>query len=140
MSAPKFNIPEEAPEKNKNTAAVYKRHLNMFARELAITTVEEALAHQKEITEFVAKKIPDTDVSYKAKRRVFFSALFWILTNKPLAEKKVLFDYYQSIKDGHEKQVIKTADEVIAEQELAMKVKTIKVRIKRSQRNPNYAL
>lgn len=133
MATLKFTIPDDAPEKNKNTVAVYKRHLNILAKELVITTVEEALAQQKEITEFVTKKVPDTDISYKAKRRVFFSALFWVLTNKPLTEKKEFFDYYQTIKDSHEKQVIKTADEVIAEQELAKKVST---RIKIKRRKP----
>lgn len=94
MPRVKFQVPDDLTKAiSESTKAIYKTRLNKIAA-AGYKTREELLTHQKE----VCKLIFDLEDG-KHKRRVYLSAVFWILHNQDLDEKRTYYDEFQKCKD-----------------------------------------
>ena len=94
MPRVKFQVPDDLTKDLADASKrIYKAHLNKIAA-AGYKTREELLTHQKE----VCKVIFDL-VDSKFKRRVFLSAVFWILHEVDLKDKQVYYDEFQKCKN-----------------------------------------
>lgn len=107
-----FEIPEDlAKALSVNTKAIYKAKLNRLAR-LGFKDRESLLTKQNE----VCKAIDDiageeNTVGSRQVKRLFLSAVFWILHSYPLEQKKVYYEAFQKAKDDYRKPEEKVEDD-----------------------------
>jgi hypothetical protein len=106
-----FTMPEtyndkkaNGESKSKNTVAMYKTHLNKIAKASGYTTVEEFVKHGakvvKAINELCTKKENESEVAFKARKRVFYSAIFMILPKEVLAKSNAFYVANKKLQDA----------------------------------------
>ena len=81
-----FLIPDTAKELSKTTVKIYKSRLNKLADVFDIDTIEKIVANPKPVVAAIhslTDEIEDME-SRKAERRMYFSAVFYVLHNQPI--------------------------------------------------------
>jgi hypothetical protein len=107
-----FELPEkyndkkaDGSPKSKNTVAMYKTHLNKLATATGYTTVTEFVKHSmkvvKAINELCVRKPDEAEATYRARKRVFYSAIFMILPAEVTAKPNAFYVANKKIQDGN---------------------------------------
>ena len=107
-----FTLPEtynkmkaDGSPKSKNTIAMYKTHLNKLAMTTGYTTVEEFVKHSmkvvKAINELCVKKDEEAEATFRARKRVFYSACFMVLPTDFLSRPNAYYVANKKLQDGN---------------------------------------
>lgn len=83
----------------KNSINIYRAYLNKIAKH-GVSTREELIANPKTVLSYIqdeTKDIEDETIR-KQKIRIFLSAIFWALNDKPLSDKQSYYDTFQDAK------------------------------------------
>ena len=90
--------------KSKNTIAMYKTHLNKVAKASGYTTTEEFVKHAakvvKAINELCTKTETESEVAFRARKRVYYSAIFMILPKEILAKPNAFYVANKKLQDA----------------------------------------
>ena len=99
MPRASFKVPDDlTKELSDVTIRIYKTALNHLAKE-GYETRDDLKKHQKEVVKFIEETYaPGSGDKEKQKRRVMYSAIFWILHELPLSVKQKYYDAFQTSK------------------------------------------
>lgn len=100
-----FEVPDDlTKELSENTKKVYKSRLNKLAAE-GIETRADLIKKQKKVIELIRERTGGKDDSDESRqeRRMFLSAIFWILNEEPLKNKKQYYNFFQVCKQNYGK-------------------------------------
>ena len=99
----KFKFPDETNVKNvaKTTRAIYRSKINAICRETGLTTIQDLLDHPQQVIDTIELLVPNDNKFYKANRRVFLSAIMYILFSIPYEDRTAYYDYYLTQKDPY---------------------------------------
>ena len=91
--------------KSKNTIAMYKTHLNKLATATGYTTVAEFVKNSmkvvKAVNELCVKKDEEAEATFRARKRVFYSAIFMILPQEVSSRPNAFYVANKKIQDGN---------------------------------------
>lgn len=96
-----FEAFESEKELSKSTKKIYKACLNQLA-EFGFDTAALLRKHQKKVIALIDGLIEGDDDAARHKKRVFYSAIFWCLHDRPLTEKKQYYNAFQKVKQNYE--------------------------------------
>ena len=99
MARAKFQIPNDLSKPlSAASISIYKAHLNKIAA-IGYDTTKLLLENQEKVVEFISNFVEERDdQKARAKRRVFLSAIFWVLEGYSLEQKKKYYDAFQKAK------------------------------------------
>lgn len=113
-----FTMPEtyndkkaDGEPKSKNTVAMYKTHLNKIAKATGFTTVEEFVKNTAKVNKAISELCPkgeESEVMYRSKKRVYYSAIFMVLPPDVLAKKNAFYLANKKLQDGRPEDFKKT--------------------------------
>jgi hypothetical protein len=89
--------------KSKNTIAMYKTHLNKISNATGFSTIAEFTKNSKKVIKAIDEICPqgnESDVIYRSKKRVYYSALFMVLPPEVLAKKNAFYLANKKVQDG----------------------------------------
>jgi hypothetical protein len=106
-----FTLPEtynstkaNGDPKSKTTIAMYKTHLNKISTATGYTTVEEFVKHPskvvKAINEICAKKENESEVAFRSRKRVFYSAVFMVLPKEIVSKPNAFYLANKKLQDA----------------------------------------
>ena len=88
---------------SKNTVKIYKNRLNKLA-DAGVDTVELLVAESQYVIEFLDMVVEGKETDDKKReQRVWYSAIFWALSNLPNEKKTIYYDAFQKLKVPYEK-------------------------------------
>lgn len=82
-----------------NTIKNYKAKLNILSKNLNINTVQELIDNSETVINFINEYIPGDESKDRYKKRVFYSAIFYVLDNYHLSVKQSYYDEFQKAKE-----------------------------------------
>lgn len=98
---PRFEIPGDLTKQISGlTQKHYQAKLNRLAA-AGFTTRSDLLEKQKEVCTTINEQSGEDNGSGRQMRRLFLSAVFWILHERPLDEKRVYYEEFQKAKDNY---------------------------------------
>lgn len=103
---PRFEIPGDL---TKKLSEVTKRHYRPKLNRLAVagfTTRSDLLEKQTEVCEKIWEMSGEDTGSGRQLRRLFLSAIFWILHERPIDEKREYYNEFQKAKDNYTAPVV----------------------------------
>ena len=90
--------------KSKNTIAMYKTHLNKVAKASGYTTTEEIVKHSmkvvKAINELCTKTEAESEAAFRARKRVYYSAIFMVLPKEVVAKPNAFYAANKKLQDA----------------------------------------
>lgn len=98
-----FEAFEPKKELSKATKKIYKSCLNQLS-EFGIDTKEKLMKNQKKVIALLNELIEGDDDAARHKKRVFYSAIFFALHEKPLTDKKKYYEAFQIAKQNYGKE------------------------------------
>jgi len=90
-------------EKSKNTIIMYRTHLNKIANATGFTTIAEFTKNSRKVIKAIDEICPqgdESDVIYRSKKRVYYSAIFMVLPKAVLARRNAFYLANKKIQDG----------------------------------------
>ena len=90
-------------EKSKNTIIMYRTHLNKIANATGFTTIAEFTKNSRKVVKAIDEICPqgdESDVIYRSKKRVYYSAIFMVLPKEVLARRNAFYLANKKIQDG----------------------------------------
>lgn len=111
----KFEIGPSTKSLSDGTKKVYTSYLNKIAAK-GYTTVDDLVKHQKEVVKFIDSH------EKKQVKTLMYAAVFWMLHEKPLAQKLAYYNGSQMLKDEQYRKMIPENEMV---EENAKKVKEV---------------
>jgi hypothetical protein len=102
----KFNDKKANGEpKSTNTINMYKTHLNKLATATGYITVAEFVKHSmkvvKAVNDLCVRKPDEAEATFRARKRVFYSAIFMILPPEVTAKPNAFYVANKKIQDGN---------------------------------------
>jgi len=98
-------LTRKGEQKSKATVAAYKTHLNRIADHTSLTTIEEFVKHPLKVTraikEICTKKDQESDVAWRARMRVYYSAIFMVLPSEMLTKPNPFYKANKKLQDGN---------------------------------------
>ena len=89
--------------KSKNTILMYKTHLNKISRATGFTTIAEFTKNSRKVVKAIDEICPqgdESDIVYRSKKRVYYSALFMVLPPAVLARRNAFYLANKKLQDG----------------------------------------
>ena len=107
-----FTLPEtynknkaDGSPKSKNTISMYRTHLNKLATATGYTTVAEFMKHSmkivKAINDICVRKPEEAEATFRARKRVFYSACFMVLPTDFLSRPNAYYVANKKLQDGN---------------------------------------
>ena len=100
-----FEVPDDlTKELSENTKKVYKTRLNKLAV-AGFETKNDLIKKQKDVINLIKERTggKDDNDENRMERRMFLSAIFWVLNEEPLKNKKKYYDFFQVSKQNYGK-------------------------------------
>lgn len=94
---------EPKKQLSKATKKIYKSALNQLS-DFGFETREDLIKKQKKVIALVNGLVEGDDDPARHKKRVFYSAIFYALHDKPLSDKKKYYDAFQTVKQNYGKE------------------------------------
>jgi hypothetical protein len=97
-----FEIPSDiTKELSPRSVGIYKGKLNDLQKALGVKNRDDLLKESKKVLEYIDKKYEeekDKEDNTRAKKRIYFSAIFWVTDAIALDKKKAYYDAFQKVK------------------------------------------
>ncbi len=97
-----FEIPDDiTKELASRSIGIYKGKLNDLQKSVGVQNRDELLKESKKVLEYIDSKYKDekeSEDATRAKKRIYFSAIFWVTDALALEKKKAFYDAFQKIK------------------------------------------
>lgn len=96
---------KKGAEKSKATISAYKTHLNRIAAATGLTTIEEFMKSSRKvnaaINKICVKNDEESAVTFQARKRVYYSAIFMVLPPEVLAKPNPFYRANKKLQDAN---------------------------------------
>ena len=97
-----FEIPSDiTKELSPRSIGIYKGKLNDLQKGTGVANRDDLLKDPKKVLDYIDTKYKDDDEkedAIRAKKRIYFSAIFWVTDAIALEKKKAYYDAFQKVK------------------------------------------
>jgi uncharacterized membrane protein len=97
-----FEIPNDiTKELAARSIGIYKGKLNEIQKAVGVNNRDELLQESKKVLDYIDSKYKDeteSEDAVRTKKRLYFSAIFWVTDALALEKKKAFYTAFQKIK------------------------------------------